>query len=61
MGTLWLCADDLLAELMDDKSQYLPAEYDFQLIDKAGYFLHREEIQLVMQLVIEWFHPVETT
>ena len=60
--TLALCgADDLRAELMDDQSQYFQAEYDFQLIDRAGHFLHREQPQLVTQRIIEWFRPVKAT
>ena len=54
--TLALCgADDLRAEVMDDQSQYFEGEYDFQLIERAGHFLHREQPQMVTQQIIHWF------
>jgi len=54
--TLALCgADDLRAELMQDQSQYFENEYDFQLVEKSGHFLHREQPAIVSQKIIEWF------
>lgn len=53
--TLALCgAVDLRAELMLDQSQYFTAEYDFQLIEKAGHFLHREHPQAVTEQILTW-------
>jgi pimeloyl-ACP methyl ester carboxylesterase len=53
--TLALCgAEDLRAELMLDQSQYFTSEYDFQLIDKAGHFLHREQPQAVTAQILAW-------
>jgi pimeloyl-ACP methyl ester carboxylesterase len=53
--TLALCgAEDLRAELMLDQSQYFTGEYDFQLIDKAGHFLHREQPQAVTDQILAW-------
>jgi pimeloyl-ACP methyl ester carboxylesterase len=53
--TLALCgAEDLRAELMLDQSQYFTSEYDFQLIDKAGHFLHREQPQAVTDQILAW-------
>lgn len=54
--TLALCgAEDLRAELMMDQSKYFTADYDFQLIDKAGHFLHREQPQAVTDQILSWF------
>lgn len=53
--TLALCgAEDLRAELMLDQSKYFSADYDFQLIDKAGHFLHREQPQAVSDHILNW-------
>ena len=53
--TLALCgAEDLRAELMLDQSQYFTSEYEFQLIDKAGHFLHREQPQAVTDQILAW-------
>ena len=53
--TLALCgAEDLRAELMLDQSQYFTADYDFQLIDKAGHFLHREQAEAVTDQILAW-------
>ena len=53
--TLALCgAEELRAELMLDQSQYFTGEYDFQLIDKAGHFLHREQPQAVTDQILAW-------
>lgn len=53
--TLALCgADDLRAELMLDQSQYFTSDYDFQLIEKAGHFLHREQPQAVTEQILTW-------
>ena len=53
--TLALCgAQDLRAELMLDQSQYFKGEYDFQLIDQAGHFLHRDQPQAVTKTILAW-------
>jgi pimeloyl-ACP methyl ester carboxylesterase len=53
--TLALCgAQDLRAELMLEQSQYFTSEYEFQLIDKAGHFLHREQAQAVTEQILAW-------
>lgn len=53
--TLALCgAEDLRAELMLDQSKYFTADYDFQLIDRAGHFLHREQPQAVSDCILNW-------
>ena len=46
--------EDLRAELMLDQSQYFTSEYDFQLIEKAGHFLHREQPQAVSDRILAW-------
>lgn len=54
--TLALCgAQDLRAELMLDQSQYFSAEYDFELVENAGHFLHREQATEVSRLILNWF------
>ena len=53
--TLALCGrEDLRAELMLEQSQYFTGEYDFQLVDNAGHFLHREQPEAVTKLIISW-------
>lgn len=53
--TLALCGrEDLRAELMMDQSQYFTGEYEFRLVDDAGHFLHREQADVVTQLLLEW-------
>ncbi len=53
--TLALCgAEDLRAELMLDQSKHFSAAYDFQLIDRAGHFLHREQPQAVNDHIVGW-------
>ncbi|MDH6249416.1 pimeloyl-ACP methyl ester carboxylesterase [Polynucleobacter sphagniphilus] len=53
--TLALCGrEDLRAELMLEQSQYFTSEYDFQLVDNAGHFLHREQPEAVTKLIISW-------
>ncbi|MBU3594289.1 alpha/beta hydrolase [Polynucleobacter sp. 71A-WALBACH] len=53
--TLALCGrEDLRAELMLEQSQYFNNEYEFQLIDNAGHFLHREQAEVVTKLIIDW-------
>jgi len=53
--TLALCGrEDLRAELMLDQAQYFTNEYDFQLVDNAGHFLHREQPEVVTKLIIDW-------
>ncbi|MEY3637325.1 MAG: hypothetical protein RIR68_458 [Pseudomonadota bacterium] len=39
---------------MLDQSQYFTSEYDFQLIEKAGHFLHREHAQAVTERILTW-------
>ena len=56
--TLALCgADDLRAELMTDQQQYFSGEYRFELVPRAGHFLHREQPTAVTQLVVDWLGP----
>jgi pimeloyl-ACP methyl ester carboxylesterase len=53
--TLALCgAEDLRSELMLEQSQYFSSEYEFQLIEKAGHFLHREQPQSVTDQILIW-------
>ena len=53
--TLALCgAQDLRAELMLDQSAYFTSEYQFQLIDNAGHFLHREQPEAVTGQILAW-------
>ena len=53
--TLALCGrEDLRAELMLEQAQYFTNEYDFQLVDNAGHFLHREQPEVVTKLIIDW-------
>jgi pimeloyl-ACP methyl ester carboxylesterase len=52
-----LCgAQDLRAELMLDQSKYFAADYDFQLVDQAGHFLHREQAPAVTRLILDWLN-----
>ena len=53
--TLALCgAQDMRAELMQDQSAYFEGEYDFQLIEGAGHFLHREQPAAVNAQLLAW-------
>lgn len=53
--TLALCGrEDLRAELMLEQSHYFTNEYEFKLVDHAGHFLHREQPEVVTQLLIDW-------
>ena len=53
--TLALCgAQDLRAELMTDQARYFSGEYEYQEVDRAGHFLHREQPQAVNRLVLDW-------
>lgn len=59
--TLALCgAEDLRAELMMDQSPFFSGEYDFQLVDKAGHFLHREQAQAVNAHILNWLRQADT-
>lgn len=50
-----LCgAQDLRAELMLDQSTYFAADYDFQLVEQAGHFLHREQAPVVTHWILDW-------
>jgi pimeloyl-ACP methyl ester carboxylesterase len=42
------------AELMQDQSAYFEGEYDFQLIEGAGHFLHREQPAAVNAQLLAW-------
>ena len=53
--TLALCgAQDLRAELMTDQGRYFSGRYEYQEVDGAGHFLHREQPQAVNRLVLDW-------
>jgi pimeloyl-ACP methyl ester carboxylesterase len=53
--TLALCGrEDLRAELMLEQSQYFTGEYAFELVDNAGHFLHREQPEVVTNLILGW-------
>lgn len=53
--TLALCgAQDLRAELMTDQARYFSGEYEYQEVDGAGHFLHREQPLAVNRWVLDW-------
>jgi pimeloyl-ACP methyl ester carboxylesterase len=53
--TLALCgAQDLRAELMTDQARYFSGRYEYQEVDGAGHFLHREQPQAVNRWVLDW-------
>jgi pimeloyl-ACP methyl ester carboxylesterase len=55
LPTLALCgADDLRAELMTDQSRHFAGEYRFELVPRAGHFLHREKPADVTRRVLAW-------
>jgi len=39
---------------MLEQAQYFTNEYDFQLVNDAGHFLHREQPEVVTKLIIDW-------
>jgi pimeloyl-ACP methyl ester carboxylesterase len=53
--TLALCgAQDLRAELMTDQARYFLGRYEYQEVDGAGHFLHREQPLAVNRWVLDW-------
>jgi hypothetical protein len=53
--TLVLCgAEDLRAEYMKEQARYFTSEYDYQLVEQAGHFVHREQPEQVNRLILEW-------
>lgn len=53
--TLVLCgSQDMRAEMLAEQAEFFTSEYDWQIVDGAGHFLHREKPEAVNRFLIDW-------